>query len=569
VLIKTSRDTDSTVWKRWLRHAEARPDDDAVIHWRAGEVPHRWRWGALLAEAAGYAARLEAEGVRKGDVCAVIARHNPQFYPLYMGVEALGALPAVLAYPNARLHPDKFRAGLQGMAQRSGLDWVLTESELSATLLPLISAPGSSVRRVLCPFDWPHAAGDPWLFSPDVDPDSPCLLQHSSGTTGLQKAVMLSHRAVLGHTRRYAEAIALAPDDKIASWLPLYHDMGLIAAFHLPLSHGIPVVQLDPFEWVAAPALLLEAISNERATIAWLPNFAYNLLADRVHDDDLEGVRLDHVRLFVNCSEPVRAESHQRFAERFAVHGLRRSALSACYAMAETTFAVTQTTPGGEARVLAASREALAAGEFQPAYGEPVRLTVSSGRPIEDCCVRVVDEAGCDLPDGRVGEVVIQSASSFHGYRNNPARTAEVLRDGWYYSGDYGFRWEGELYVIGRKKDLIIVAGKNLYPEDIEDAVSSVSGVLPGRVVAFGLDDQNSGTEHVCVVAETALPEEEQRTLRRRVLEAGMAIDVSISRVHFVPPRWLIKSSAGKPSRSANRERILVEGPPTLTRVAV
>jgi acyl-CoA synthetase (AMP-forming)/AMP-acid ligase II len=562
--LKTS--TDGLVWDRWRQHAEHAPAREAIVHLVAGETPHRWRWGELL-EASSRAARwLSDHGVRKGEVCAIVVRHHSQFYPLYLGVSSLGALPAVLAYPNARLHPDKFRQGLEGMAKRSGLDHILTERDLSETVAPLVAGRDSTTKSILYPLDalLGPAAGDatPWEHAA-ASSDEPCLLQHSSGTTGLQKPVVLSHRAVLEHVSRYAEAIQLSPTDKIVSWLPLYHDMGLIAAFYLPLVYGTPLVQMSPMEWVSVPALLTDAISQEKGTLCWLPNFAYNLMADRVRDDDLQGVRLDSVRLLVNCSEPVRAESHDRFYPRFAPFGLRREALSACYAMAETTFAVTQTPAGQEAKRLEVDRAELSRGNVvrvsELAAG---RLCVSSGIPVSGCGVRIVDANRRDLPAGKVGEIAISSVSLFDGYRNHPEKTAEVLQDGWYYSGDYGFIHGGECFVIGRKKDLIIVAGNNVFPEDVEDAVGMVPGVIPGRVVAFGLDDERSGTEVLCVIAESeASTDERKKALRLAVIQAGMAIDVTISRIHLVPPRWMIKSSAGKPARATNKTRALEDIP--------
>ncbi len=554
-----SRD-GAVLWEQWRLVAERRPDADAVVHWCAGEPPVRWSRGRLLARATAYGTLLRAQGVRPGDVCALMIRHHPEFYPLYLGVVHAGALPAVLAYPNPRLHPDKFRAGILGIAAHSGLDWILTERALELVVAPLVR-PGSPIRGALYPLEWEDApdAVDPF----PATPSAPCLLQHSSGTTGLQKAVTLSHEVVLGHVRRYGAAIAASPDDRVASWLPLYHDMGLIAAFHLPLALGIPVVQLDPFEWVVAPALLLQALAAERATLAWLPNFAYALMAERVHDEDLEGVRLGHVRLLVNCSEPVRHASHERFLARFGGLGVTEDALSTCYAMAETTFAATQTPPGRPARVVSASRRELARGRFAPATDPgDVRPCVSSGRPIADCRLRVVDEAGRELPDGAVGEILIQSAGLFSGYRGNPAATAGALADGWYRSGDLGFLLEGECFVIGRRKDVIIVAGNNIYPEDVEDAVGAVPGVIPGRVVAFAVDDERYGTEGVAVAVETEVSDVAgERALRRAIVTAAGAADVTVARVYLVPPRWLIKSSSGKPSRRANGERALRELP--------
>ncbi len=548
---------------RWRHHATVSPQAVAVTHWVAGAEPVRWTWGDLLRGADNVAGWLAAHGVRPGQVCALMVRHHPWFYPVYLGISLSGALPAVLAYPNARTHPEKLRQGLEGMARRSGLDWVLTERELEPMVRDLMLREGSTLEGLLFPLESDVAA--PTRFYPPVTPttpaDSPCLLQHSSGTTGLQKAVMLSHRAVLGHLDRYRRAIGLTADDKIVSWLPPYHDMGLIAAFHLPLACGIPLIQLDPFEWVQAPVLFLEAAARDGATLAWLPNFAYHLMAERIHEEDLEGLRFDRMRLLINCSEPVRAEAHEKFLQRFGPYGFRAEALAACYAMAETTFAVTQTIPGRPPSQLTVDRDELARGQVRLIPpGPPSRVCVSSGVPIADCAVRLVNERGEDLPDDRVGELVIHSASMFDGYRNYAEKTAEVLQDGWYSSGDYGFRHRGECYVIGRKKDLIIVAGKNIYPEDIEDAANGVFGVLPGRVVAFGVDDPELGTEQVAVVLESEHHGSPKATqVRQQVVQAGMDIGVTISEVYIVPPRWLIKSSAGKPSRGANRERVLNE----------
>ena len=455
------------------------------------------------------------------------------------------------------------------MAQRSGLDWILSEPELSPVISPLLRTETATVEDILFPFEFADSAeginilGSPSLsYQTTAAPDEPCLLQHSSGTTGLQKAVMLSHRAVLEHIGRYGEAIGLNPSDRVVSWLPLYHDMGLIACFHLPLGFGIPVVQLDPFEWISAPVLMLEAICKERGTLAWVPNFVYDFMAQRIRTEDLEGIDLGSLRMLINCSEPVRQKSHDRFFRRFSKLGFRRQSLATCYAMAETTFAVTQTTPNKEPRCLSANQLELAKGRFVPAghNDEDIRLCVSSGAPITGCAVRVVDESGEELPDDQVGEIVIQSVSMFDGYRNDMHATAVVLKDGWYFSGDYGFRHEGEQFIIGRKKDIIIVAGKNLFPEDIEDAVGEVPGVIPGRVIAFGREDEEAGTEQVCVIAETEYEHREVRSeLRLGIVRAGMEIDVTISRVYLVCPRWLIKSSSGKPARNSNKVRALTQ----------
>ena len=561
-MIDTFLDGKETISDCWRSNAERAPHREAVVHYVAGEEPYRWTWGEILRVSSLYARALKDQGIHKGDICAIIIRHHKDFYPIYMGISSLGALPAVLAYPNSRLHPDKFRQGLEGMVRRSGLDYILTEKDLGSVVNPMVTGSGSTIRAVLYPLEWSLEGETVERFpSTEEGGDAPCLLQHSSGTTGLQKAVVLTHRSVLEHVRRYGKAIDIGEDDKIVSWLPLYHDMGLIAAFYLPLTLGIPLVQLDPFEWVSAPVILLEAVSRENGTLAWLPNFAYNLMADRIREDDLDGVRLGSLRMLVNCSEPVRAESHKKFLSKYAPFGLRREVLAACYAMAETTFAATQTLPGKEARNLSVAREDLSAGVIRPVSpGENGRVCVSSGTPISGCELRVLTDDGNALPEDRVGEIAIRSVSLFNGYHNNPEKTDEVLKDGWYFSGDYGFLNAGEYFIIGRKKDIIIQAGKNIYPEDIEDVVGQVEGVLPGRVVAFGVEDDITGTEQICVVAESqADAEVNKKKLRLAIIQAGMEIDVTISKVYLPPPRWLIKSSSGKPARKANMDRAIAE----------
>jgi len=553
-----------TMWHRWCDNAAKSPDSVAIIHWKAGEAPRRWSWGELIRTAELYSAALTIGGVKRGDVCAIIAKHNPLLYPVYLGCVCAGAIPAILAYQNPRLHPEKFREGLLGMGKRSGLDWILTERGLENILQPVLGTGRSTIRGLQFPFE-----GNEYLSGiasdaarravHEMNESDPLLLQHSSGTTGLQKPVLLNHRAVLEHVKEYGKFLRVSQTDKVVSWLPLYHDMGLIAAFYLPLTLGIPTVQIDPFEWVLAPSLLLEAMSVERGTITWLPNFAFSMMADKIQEEDLDGVTLDSCRMVISCSEPVRYRDQEKFFERFAPRGLRRESLSSCYAMAETTFAVTQTPPGRDPVTLAVDADALSKGIVRPAtVTSTTRFCVSSGELIPGCRIRIVDEEFSDLEDRRVGEILIKSPSMFDGYRNYPEKTAAAIRDGWYLSGDLGFRDGAEYYVIGRKKDIVIVAGNNIYPEDVEAALSELDGVIPGRVIAFGEEDADFGSERLSVVAETVLTDEaERRQLRMAILKAGMEIAVSITNVYLVPPRFLVKSSAGKPSRSATRERVL------------
>src|SRR6266516_1838940 len=351
-MIKELCSDNELLWNQWYKTAERAPDREAIIHWVAGEQPFRWTFSALIDAAEDMAAMLIEHDVRQGDVCAIIVRHNRVLYPLYLAMICVGAIPAILAYPNPRLHPDKFRQGVEGMSLRSGLDWVFTERDLDETIRLSVEKQDSTIKGLHFPLEWKEGNGlngeklnNVVNVQRRMSSSDPLLLQHSSGTTGLQKPVLLSHRAVLDHVKCYGEAIELNENDKVVSWLPLYHDMGLIAAFHLPLAFGIPSVQIDPFEWVVVPSLLLEAVSREHGTISWLPNFAYNMMADKITDNELDRVNLESWRLVINCSEPVRHESHEKFLRRFQGYGLNPLAISSCYAMAETTFAATQAPP--------------------------------------------------------------------------------------------------------------------------------------------------------------------------------------------------------------------------------
>jgi acyl-CoA synthetase (AMP-forming)/AMP-acid ligase II len=411
------------------------------------------------------------------------------------------------------------------------------------------------------PKDWVKAPADPDALG---DENRPALLQYSSGTTGLQKGVVLSHRALLRQIDTYSAAIRISSDDVIVSWLPLYHDMGLIAGFVLPLVTGTRLVLMSPLDWVRDPALLIRAITEHRGTLTWLPNFAYNFLATKLRDCDCAGGRLDSLRAVINCSEPMSVRSHDLFARRFSAYGFRREALATCYAMAENTFAITQGGIDKPVNVDVIDADILAQQHYaRPANtsGQSSRSIVSAGAPIQGVRVRVLSESGADLDERRVGELAIKSDCMLSEYFGRPEVTAHAFSDGWFLTGDYGYVAGGEVYVTGRKKDLIIVGGVNLYPHDIEAAVNDVPGVHPGRCVAFGLFDDDVGTESVVVVAEVDTESREERNAISGMIRERIArnTDCVVRNVHLVGPMWLLKTSSGKIARHANREKYCLE----------
>jgi len=388
-------------------------------------------------------------------------------------------------------------------------------------------------------------------------------LQHSSGTTGLQKGVALSHAAVLNQIESYARAIRLNDKDVAVSWLPLYHDMGLIAGFILPILSRIPLVLMSPFDWVRAPYRLLQAISRYQGTLTWLPNFAFNFCAQKIRDRDLAEIDLSTWRAVINCSEPIHAASHQQFVERFAPYGFRPQAIATSYAMAENVFAVTQ--GGIESPVvvdLVQRRKFMTQKLAEPASpDDEAFIMVSSGRPIDGTRIKVIDTKGHHLTDRIIGEIAIQSNCMLSGYFNRSDLTHKAFRDGWYLTGDLGYIADGELFVTGRMKDLIIVGGKNIYPQDLERLAGQVPGVHAGRVVAFGVFSEEAGTEEVVLLAEadTHQPHQRQTIADQIRSNVNQGSDIVLRYIEVLDRGWLLKTSSGKITRGANREKYLAQ----------
>jgi len=355
----------------------------------------------------------------------------------------------------------------------------------------------------------------------------------------------------------------LSSGDVIVSWLPLYHDMGLIAGFLMPILLKVPLVLMSPFDWVRSPVLLLRAIHNYRGTLTWLPNFAYNFCAQKIRSSDLDGIDLSSLRAVINCSEPMMQSSHEMFLRRFQPYGLKANALATCYAMAENVFAVSQDGIEKPVTLDWIDRKGLLVDKIaQPrAKGADSICMVSAGKPLDNTQVCILNENGKILPERVVGEIAIQSDCMLSEYYKRPDLTQAAFCDGWYLTGDLGYTANGEIYITGRKKDLIIVGGKNIYPQDIERIVMEVQGVYPGRAVAFGIFNEEMGTEEVVVVAETEEPDPHRRLeiANQICFQVNRSSDIVLRKAILVERGWLLKTSSGKIARSANREKYLRE----------
>lgn len=513
------------------------------------------------AAATRHAAALRQLGVRPGDLIIIAHTQNLESIYAFWGAMLIGAIPSMFPTLTEKLDPDIYMGSMAELARLSEVRAVLTADDFAQALDSRLPCPVyGSTRLATAVSENNHKA----LAAYQPDPAAVAFLQHSSGTTGLQKGVALSHQAVLNQLASYADALKLDEDDVVVSWLPLYHDMGLIAGFLLPLFQGLPLVLMSPFDWVRHPALLLRAIGDHQGSLCWLPNFAYNHSARRIRGRDLEGASLASMRAFINCSEPVRHDSHGLFLDRFADLDLRPEMLAVSYAMAENTFAVTQTLLGQPPGIDVVDRLALEeARQAHPVDREHqrARVMVSCGPPIVGTEVRVLDDDGAALPERQVGQMAVRSDCMLSGYYKRP--DLSPFQDGWYLTGDMGYMAGGEIYIVGRSKDLIINAGKNIYPQDIEAIVNQVPGVHPGRAVAFGVLDRREGTELIAVVAELQAPlladdpeatKRVNKAIRQEVARQSM---VTVSYVQLVGPKWLIKTSSGKIARGANRDKWL------------
>jgi fatty-acyl-CoA synthase len=524
---------------RRLDAGAAAPPDDRLSY---GDL---WRRGAPFAE------RLR--GMRRGEPVLLVMPLGNRLLAAHFGALLAGAVPVLHAHPSPKVEPAVYLRRLLHV-----LDLVRPEAVItSAAFGPPLSQAGLPAERLCVEDALPESASFEPAAWKDVDAGSPAVLQQSSGSTGMQKGVVLSHEMVVGQCQSYARAIRLSGEDRICSWLPLYHDMGLFTTWLMPLLQAVPVAAIDPFAWITAPASFLRLIGDYRGTLAWQPNFAYNLLASQVQDAEIEGVDLGSMRGFSNCAEPVRAKSHEAFYARFRGHGVRREALWVCYAMAENGFAVTAA--ADPVSVCDADRAELARGVVERAGpGARSAPVVSCGGPIPGCEVRVVDAQRRVLPEARVGEVALRSPFQLREYHRSAEATARAIdAEGWYHTGDLGFLLDGQLYITGRRKDLLILGGRNFYPQDVEAICDACAGAVPGRAVAVGVEDERTGTERLVILVESRLPGDGARAdlgreVRRRVLEE---LDCPVSEVHVVPHMWLQKTTSGKIARRPNLDR--------------
>lgn len=553
-------------FSQFLKQAyQTNPNQTIITLLQAKQEDHPISYRELIEGSAGYAATYQKEGIQPGEVVVLILQHGEDLIYAFWGAVLHGAIPSIMPFLTEKLLPERYRADLAALIEVTQPSAIVTYPEFESEVRMALKE-GDSVRTVIIS-DQTEASQVPdfdILSGMQRQPEDIVLLQHSSGTTGLQKGVALSHQAVFNQLENLSQALDLRQTDVVVSWLPLYHDMGLIAGFLMPVLTRLHLVIMSPFEWVRAPYRLMQAVSQYQGTLSWLPNFAYHFCAQKIRDRHLEGVDLSSLRAVINCSEPVRDDAHIAFYEKFAPYGFQKNALAVSYAMAENVFAVTQAGVLDELIVEEIDREALQVERLaRPAEaGKPSIRMVSCGLPIPNVRIKVVNSDGETLADRQVGEVAVSSNCKLTEYYHRPDVTSSAFLDQeWYLTGDFGYLVDGHLYITGRKKDLIIVGGKNVYPQDLEKLAMEIDGVHAGRVSAFGIFDEEKGTEDVIIVAEvdTIDPEMHNRIMTEIRNHVNRGSAVALRQVYLVEPGWMVKTSSGKTARLANREKYLQE----------
>jgi acyl carrier protein len=537
----------------------------AVLDWHAAQHPERPHlvledpgkaaltisYGALAEKARRAARGLRELSVAPRDRVAIMLPTSEAFFVAFFAVLYAGAIPVPI-YPPAR--PSEIEEHLRRQAailDNAGATMLIAPPALRTPALLLRSLVADLTRVV----DVESLTGGGDAPLPNIDESAAtALLQYTSGSTGMPKGVILSHANLLANIRAMGAAIKASAADVFVSWLPLYHDMGLIGVWLGSLYFGALFVVLPPQSFLLRPERWLWAIHRHRGTLSAAPNFAFALCTRRIADSAIAGLDLSSLRLVANGSEAVDAETIRRFQERFGRYGFRPEAMVPAYGLAESAVALALPPLGRPPLIDRIDRQKLArSGRAEP-VGDPAHgiAFVGCGRPLPGHEIRLVDETGRELGERHEGRLQFRGPSATSGYFRNPARTRELFSGDWLESGDLAYIADGEIFITGRSKDLIIRAGRHIHPAEIEAAVGEVPGVRQDGVAAFGSHDPVSGTERLVILAETTVPPERQEALRGHIAAAVIgALDRPPEEIMLVASHSIPKTPSGKLRRAA------------------
>jgi len=537
-------------------HAERYPERRHVLFYPGDGDPEELTYGGLLARSRAVAAGLRGLGVARGQAVGVMLPSGLDYFAAFFGIQLAGGVPVPLYPPARRSQIEDHLRRQAGILTTAGAEVLIAFPEV-LPLARLLSTQLPALRRVVTVADLSTGGGEPAAVA--VQESDVAFLQFTSGSTGNPKGVVLTHANLLANLRAIGRGADLGPGDAVVSWLPLYHDMGLIGCWMGSLYFGLPLALMSPLTFLARPSRWLWTLHRHRATLSAAPNFAYELCVAKVPDEEIEGLDLSSWRMALNGAEPVSPEAMRRFIERYSRYGFRAGSMSPVYGLAENSLALAFPPLGRPPVVDAVEREpfqrsgrAVPAGPDDP---NPLRF-VSCGLPLVGHEIRIVDSAGKEVGERQEGRLEFKGPSATSGYFRNPEATARLIRGEWLDSGDLAYIAGGEVHITGREKDVIIRAGRNLYPHELEGAVAEIPGMRKGCVAVFGSPDPATGTERLVILAETReRGEAELERLRAAVQEVAVdLLGTPADDVVLAPPHTVPKTSSGKIRRSASRE---------------
>ena len=554
----------------------AEPNRAHIVLYEEDEKPRTITFGELYERSSAVADELRRRGLESGQTVAIMLPTCAEFFSTFSGILLAGGIPVPIYPPFRADRIAEYAARQSNILRNAEAQFLITWRQaegLARTLQPRVP----SLREVLNaqrlasgqPADATVAPSGEWRpvehLSHRASSEDIAFLQYTSGSTGDPKGVILTHANLLANIQAIVGGINIQADDVAVSWLPLYHDMGLIGAWFVPIITGIPLVVMSPLAFLSRPDRWLWAIHNHRGTISPAPNFAYELCVRKVADKDIEGLDLSSWRAATNGAEPVAAATLERFASRFTRYGFHREALMPVYGLAEACLGVSAPPLGSGFKVDRIERAALESeGRAIPAKADdkaPLEF-VGAGKPMPGVEVRIVDKEKNEraLSERSEGQLQFRGASATSGYYRNPAATRELIHEGgWLDSGDLAYWADGEIYITGRAKDVIIKAGRNIYPHEVEEIAGRVSGVRTGCVVAFGAPDERTGTEKLIVAAEVRDISAAKRISGEIAQSVSEVMGLPPDAVELLRPQSIPKTSSGKLRRTETR-RLYLEG---------
>ncbi|MDJ0833382.1 MAG: AMP-binding protein [Gammaproteobacteria bacterium] len=536
-------------------HVEMHGERKHLCLWQSFDAADCMSYRQLHEAACKVAAGLLQAGLSPGQRIAIMLPTEADFFKAFLGVIYAGGVAVPIYPPLRRSQVEEHLRRQAGILNNAQAKILITVAELRqvGTLLYGLSKHLRQVQTVA------GLSQQNLTINPlQLNAEDPALIQYTSGSTGDPKGVVLTHANLLANIRAMGKMLRVTSNDVFVSWLPLYHDMGLIGAWFGSMYFAVPVLIMSPLTFLADPSRWLWAIHHFRATLTAAPNFAYELCLKNIRDEDIQGLDLSSLRLMLNGAEPVSPNTISRFSHRFQAFGLAETALIPVYGLAENSVGLAFPPAERTPIVDHIDRDQLAQhGRALPVdESHPHRLEfVACGQPLPGHEVKILDDSGRELPDRQQGRLAFKGPSATAGYFRNQQKTRELRNGDWLDSGDLAYIVAGEIFITGRIKDIIIRAGRNIYPHELEELIGNIDGVRKGCVAVFPSTDQRSGSERLIVMAETRLTDDQQLTdLRQRIMhESSALLEMPPDDILLAPPRSVPKTSSGKIRRSSAR----------------